>query len=149
MSAVNQLNIQHSLRTHLQNRLGVSAIWVFDGVKLPDESARPFITVEQMQNNVTQRVKMREAVRQVYRFQIGLRAATISQRAQIQDAMEDIFNYDQIPLLDAGTGASAPAGYFNADLTAVVPMPADNAEAKSEYHRVYFDIEVNEIKYRN
>lgn len=145
MSAFNQLNVQHSIRTHLAKATGLQAVWIYDGVALPAQ--KPFITVEQMQNNVTARPKMRDAIGKVLRFQIGLRANTASERARLQAQIEDVFNYDTIALIDAGSGLAA--GSFNADLTAVVPMGADDTAATSEYHRVYFDVEIDGFTYRN
>lgn len=135
-----QLNLQHSLKTHLQTVTGIPTIWVYDGVSLP--VAKPFITIEQMQNNNEVISKLREAVQTTFRFQVGLHANTANERARKQDQLRNIFLFDDIELLDTDTPGKS-LGFFNTNLTAEVPMTADDLSAKTSYHRVYFDIEVD------
>jgi hypothetical protein len=135
-----QLNMHYSLLTHLKTRTGIPTIWVYDGITLP--AVKPFITIEQMQNNTTVISKQREAVRTIYRFQVGLHANTAKDRALKQNEIKQIFLFDEIELLNATT-PSQPLGFFHTDLTAEVPMPADDLSNKTEYHRVYFDIEID------
>jgi hypothetical protein len=134
-----QLNLQHSLRTHIATKTGINTVWVYDGVKLP--TAKPFVTVEQMQNNTTVISKQREAVRTVYRFQIGLFASSATERARKQDDLKRVLLFDEIELLSATTGDLL--GVFRADLTAEVPLPAEDISDKTKMHRVYFDVEVD------
>jgi hypothetical protein len=134
-----QLNLQHSLRSHILAKTGINTVWVFDGVKLP--TTKPFITVEQMQNNTTVVSKQREAVRTIYRFQIGLFANSATDRARKQDELKRVLLFDKIELIDATSGISL--GFFNADLTAEVPMPAEDISDETNKHRIYFDIEVD------
>jgi hypothetical protein len=134
-----QLDLQHSIRTHIATKTGINTVWVYDGVKLP--TAKPFVTVEQMQNNTTVISKQREAVRTVYRFQIGLFASSATERARKQDDLKRVLLFDEIELLSATTGDSL--GVFRADLTAEVPLPAEDISDKTKMHRVYFDVEVD------
>jgi hypothetical protein len=135
-----QLNIQHSLRTHIGSKTGINTVWVYDGVKLPKSKA--FITIEQMQNNTTIISKQREAVRTIYRFQIGLFATSAIDRARKQDEIKRILLFDKIELIDATTPGQA-LGFFNADITAEVPMPAEDISDETNKHRVYFDVEID------
>ena len=98
--SVNQLNIQHSLRTHLAAVMGVQVVWLFDGVTLP--TTKPFMTVEQMQNNNEIIAKMRDAVSTIHRFQVGLYASSASERATLQAIVKQTLLFDQIPLIDTG-----------------------------------------------
>jgi hypothetical protein len=134
-----QLNIQHSMRSHIAAKTGITTVWIYDGVKLP--TTKPFITVEQMQNNTTVISKQREAVRTIYRFQIGLFASSATDRARKQDELKRILLFDKIELLNATSGFSL--GFFNVDVTAEVPMPAEDVSNETQKHRVYFDIEVD------
>jgi hypothetical protein len=134
-----QLDLQHSIRTHIATKTGINTVWVYDGVKLP--TAKPFVTVEQMQNNTTVISKQREAVRTVYRFQIGLFASSATERARKQDDLKRVLLFDEIELLSATTGDLL--GVFRADLTAEVPLPAEDISDKTKMHRVYFDVEVD------
>lgn len=135
-----QLNLQHSLCTHIENKTGIKSIWVYDGVKLP--TVKPFITVEQMQNNTTQVSKQREAIRTIYRFQIGLFATRATDRARRQDEIKRILLFDEIELIDATTPGKS-LGFFRCDLTAEVPIPAEDITNETQKHRVYFDVEIN------
>lgn len=135
-----QLNLQHSLCTHIEVKTGIKTIWLYDGVKLP--KSKPFITVEQMQNNTTVLSKQREAMRTIYRFQIGLFAASAADRARKQNALKRILLFDEIELIDA-TSLGQSLGFFYVDLTAEVPMPADDVSDETKKHRVYFDVEVD------
>jgi hypothetical protein len=135
-----QLNLQHSLRTHLSAKTGINTVWIYDGVKLPKSKA--FITIEQMQNNTTVISKQREAVRTIYRFQIGLFATSAADRARKQDEVKRVLLFDEIELLDATTPDTS-LGFFNANITAEVPLPAEDISDETQKHRVYFDVEVD------
>jgi hypothetical protein len=134
-----QLNLQHSFSTHISAKTGINTVWVYDGVKLP--TTKPFITIEQMQNNTTVISKQREAVRTIYRFQIGLFASSATDRARKQDEIKRVLLFDKIELIDATSSTSL--GFFNADITAEVPMPAEDVSDETKKHRVYFDVEVD------
>jgi hypothetical protein len=134
-----QYNLQHSLITHIADKTGIKVVWIYDGVKLPKSKA--FITVEQMQNNTTVISKQREAVRTIYRFQLGLFATSATDRALKQDELKRILLFEEIELLDATTPGRS-LGFFNVDITAEVPMPAEDVSDETKKHRIYFDIEV-------
>jgi hypothetical protein len=135
-----QLNLQHSLRTHIANKTGINTVWLYDGVKMP--TTKPFITVEQMQNNTTILSKQRESVRTIYRFQVGLFASSAADRARKQDELKRTLLFDKIELIDASTPGKS-LGFFNAVITAEVPMPAEDISDETNKHRVYFDVEVD------
>jgi hypothetical protein len=148
MSAFNQFNVQHSLRTYLTTTIGIPAFWIYDGVVLPVADDKPYLTVEQMQNNAVTRPKMREAVETIYRFQVGLRTKSASERARLQEEVEQSLDYARMPLLDASQSTFPKVGEMEADITAVVPISAASTEARSDYHRIYFDVEIRGYKYR-
>jgi hypothetical protein len=141
-----QLNIQHSLRAHISAKTGINTVWIFDGVKLP--KVKPFVTIEQMQNNTTVISKQREAVRTIYRFQIGLFATSATDRARKQDEIKRVLLFDNIELIDATT-PDTTLGFFNAIITAEVPMPAEDVSDETMKHRVYFDVEIDVIFNKN
>ena len=143
-----QLNLQHSLRTDLAAFMGVTVVWIFDGVKLPDETAKPYMTIEQMQNNNEVLSKGREAVETIHRFQIGLFAKSASERATLQTKVKRHLLFDEIPLIDLTQTPAKVSGFFHTDLTGEVPISAESVDAKNTYHRVYFDVEVPAIYYR-
>lgn len=142
-----QYNLQHSLRTDLAAFMGVPVVWIYDGVKLLDEAAKPFMTIEQMQNNNEVLSKGREAVETIHRFQIGLFAKTASERATLQTKVKRHLLFDKIPLIDLDQPTRPIVGYFNTNLTGEVPIGADSTDARNTYHRIYFDIEVGTIYY--
>ncbi|MEH7246463.1 hypothetical protein V7114_06645 [Neobacillus niacini] len=135
-----QYNLQHSLITHIADKTGIKVVWIYDGVKLP--TTKPFITVEQMQNNTSVISKQREAVRTIYRFQIGLFASSVSNRALKQGEIKRVLLFDNIELLDATTPGRS-LGFFYANITAEVPMPAEDISNDTQKHRVYFDVEID------
>lgn len=142
--SVNQLNLQHSLRTHLANVMGLTVVWVYDGVVLP--TTKPFMTVEQSQNNSEIIAKMREAVTTIHRFQVGLFASSASERARLQSLVSQTLQFDKIPLIDTVEPTKPIVGYFYAEITNEVPIPADSTDEKTKHHRMYFDVEV-EVHY--
>ena len=143
---VTQHGLHYSVIEHLRIKFGVPVEWVRDGYKKPD--AKPFITVEQMQNNYEILAKQREAVETIYRFQVGLHAGNSTQRAQMQELIQQTFIFDRFTYLDTANFPATARGFFMCELTAVVPMPAGDVNHASDYHRVYFDIEIENEKYR-
>lgn len=140
-----QLDLQHSIRTWLAQQTGMNCVWVFDGVKLP--TVKPFLTIEQMPNTVTQLSKLRETMATTYRFQVGLFASSSSERAKLQETVKDILMFDEIPLVTATVPAQT-IGYFYAELTAETPIAAEDISNTTNYHHMYFDIAVELTKNR-
>lgn len=146
MSEFHQHGLQHSIIMHLRNKLGIRVDWVFDGYKKPAE--KPFVTVEQMQNNNEILSKGREAVETIYRFQVGLHAQSSTERARLQERIKRIILFDNITFLDTDKSPAQASGFFMCELTAEVPMPAGDITNTSDYHVVYFDIEINTEHYK-
>lgn len=143
-----QLNLQHSLSVHLARVTGLRVVWMMDGVKLPEESDKPYLTIEQMQNNSGIIAKGREAIETTHRFQVGLHADTSTNRSRIQSAISRTLHFDDISLIDLSEPLRPVVGFFNTELTAEVPISADTVEGKSSYHRIYFDVEVRDYYYK-
>ncbi|WFO97841.1 hypothetical protein [Bacillus subtilis] len=135
-----QIDVQYSVIQHLAKKTGFETVWSYDGVVLPE--TKPFITVQQRQNTPTVVSKQRESVRMVYRFQIGLHTNTATERATVQEQLNRIFLFDKIALINANE-PSQTLGLFYVNLTAEVPLPAEEVADKTQYHRVYFDIEID------
>lgn len=125
---------------------GVRVDLHFDGYVMPDE--RPLILVEPMQINNEIRAKQREAIETIYRYQIGLYGKTSVDLSVNQERLQQVFNFDRITFYNTLKEPAEQAGFFYCDLTAVVPMPADTLSQKSDYHRVYFDVEIQDTKRR-
>src|SRR5690606_28264498 len=98
--------------------------------------------IEPMQNNYEILAKQREAIETIYRYQIGLYEKNSIELSVMQEQLQDVFNFDRIAFYDTLKSPAELTGYFLCELTAVVPMPAGDITNKSEYHRVYFDIEI-------
>lgn len=146
MTEFHQHGLQHSIITHLRNKLGIRVDWVFDGYTKP--TAKPFVTVEQMQNNNEILSKGREAVETIYRFQVGLHAQSTSDRSRLQTKIKRIFLFDEIPFIDTDKSPALASGFFMCELMAEVPMPAGDISNTSDYHTVYFDIEIDGKHYK-
>ncbi|MGF7528518.1 hypothetical protein ABI953_03610 [Bacillus paralicheniformis] len=135
-----QVDIQHSIRSHLAEKTGLSVVWIFDGVKYPDE--KPFLTIEQLPNSISVISKRREAIQTIYRFQVGVFASSNFERGVLQEKVKRIFMFDQIELLSAEEPGKS-LGFFDALVTDETPMSAEDLSDKTTYHRLYFDVEVN------
>ncbi len=140
-----QIELQHSIRTWLASKTGMNCVWVFDGVELP--KTKPFLTIEQLQNNITQIAKLRETMATTYRFQVGLFASSSSDRAKLQETVKEIFLFDEIPLVTATVPAQT-IGSFYVDVATETPIPADDISNTTQYHHMYFDISVELTKNR-
>lgn len=132
-------DIQASLKTFLEQEFGMPCVWIYDGVKLP--SAKPFLTIEDLQTEHTTLDKMREVAESTYRLQIGVFAQSSAEKAKLPDKIKQKLAFNQIPLLDA-------TGFFNANVERITPMPNDNIDNKTNNHRAYLDVYVEVTLYK-
>ncbi|WPP37724.1 hypothetical protein [Bacillus sonorensis] len=135
-----QFDLQYSIKKHLAEKTGYKIVWIYDGVTLPD--MKPFITIEQMPSSTAMLAKLRETVRTIYHFQVGVYANSATERAAIQEKVRKIFLFDRFKLIDAND-PSKELGLFCVDMTAETPISAEDLSDKTNYHRVFFDIEVD------
>lgn len=136
-----QNEISYAITRHIQEATGMKTVQVFDGIILPNE--KPFVTVEQLTNASTKISKQREAIEKVYRYQVGLYAKSLADRATKQDELSNIFNFEKFPLYQ---NPSQPAtGSFFVDLTNETPIPADDPSDEKSKYRVFFDISVSTV----
>lgn len=141
-----QLELHYSLKTHLERKFNVPVIWIYDGVTLP--ATKPFITIEQMQNNNDIISKLRESIQTTYRFQVGIFTNSSSERAKLQSQVKDAINYDKMTLYQTDKPPASAVGFFNAFVTNEAPMTADSTDAKTMYHRVYLDVEIGHVAHK-
>lgn len=129
-----------AMREGMGGEFGVDLI--FDGYEMT--KVRPLITIEDMQSNYEQVSKLREGIQTTYRYQIGLHDVNSIELSKNKEKMAHIFNFHRFKYIE-----ESPVdviGFFYCKLTAVVPMPASDISKRSEYNRVYFDIEIENIK---
>src|SRR5690625_5210693 len=129
-----------------ERNTGIRKDNTFVGYEIPNE--RPLITIEPMQNNYESISKQREAMQVIYRFQIGLRAGNPVEKRHKQEEISELLTTRKIPYFNTQRSVDEPVGYFLWHLNAVVPMSADEINRKSKNHRVYFDVEIEDIKRR-
>ena len=146
MTAYSQWNLTVSLQQFLRDKTDIQTDIVYDGYEY--SSIRPLITIEQMQNNYEYNVKGREAVETIYRWQIGLHASNVIERGKRQEDISDILIFNDIPYFDYNKSADEPVGFFDVQINAVTPMPADDIAKHNVRHTVYFDVELNTYKRR-
>ena len=144
MTAYKQWNLTVSLQQFLRDKTGIQTDIVYDGYEY--SSVRPLITIEQMQNNYEYNVKGREAVETIYRWQVGLHASNVIERGKRQEDISDILIFNDIPYFDYDKPNDEPVGFFDVEINAVTPMPADDIAKHSVRHTVYFDVELNTYK---
>lgn len=144
---IHQHGLNRSLILHLREKFpNVRVDLKFDGYEIPAE--RPLIIVEPMQNNNEILTKQREAIETIYRYQIGLYEKNSVELSIKQERLQDVFNFDRFTFYDTLQSPAIQTGFFYCELTAVTPMPADDISKKSEYNRVYFDVEIKDTKRR-
>lgn len=131
-----------SLIDHLREKTDLPVVWVYDGVSLP--KVKPFLTVEQLPSTDTVIAKLRETARTIYRYQIGFHANTASERARRQDEIKHTLVFDEIKLLDTAHAPAPVVGSFFVQVTAVTPVTPENINDLTNYHKVYFDVEVDQ-----
>ena len=144
MTAYKQWNLTVSLQQFLRDKTGIQADIVYDGYVY--SSVRPLITIEQMQNNYEYNVKGREAVETIYRWQVGLHASNLIERGKRQEEISNTLIFNDIPYFDYEKSANESVGFFDVEINAVTPMPADDIAKHSVRHTVYFDVELNTYK---
>src|SRR5690625_7443692 len=89
MTAINieQYGFLVSLKRYFEDKYDIPCDIIYDGYKWRDE--KPFMTIEQMQNNYEYNVKRREAVEVVYRVQVGLHASNGVERMRLQECINN------------------------------------------------------------
>lgn len=145
MGLMHQHGLNRSIVIHLREVFPEAQVDLkFDGYQMPE--ARPLILIEPMQNNYEILAKQREAIGAIYRYQIGLYDKNSVELSIKQERLQDIFNFDKFAFYDTLKSPAELAGYFYCELTSVVPMPNDDLTKKSNNHRVYFDVEIQDTK---
>lgn len=146
ISNVRQYDLTASLQRFMRERTGLQTDLIYDGYKWGE--ARPLITIEQMPGNNEFNVKRRDAVEVTYRWQIGMHASNVVERMKRQEEINDLLLFDKIPYYNFDKSAEIPAGFFDVELTAIVPIASDDITNHSVRHTVYFDVELKTIKRR-
>lgn len=136
----------YSLQRFFDDRLGVRADWKYDGYQYP--SQRPYITIEAITDERLALSKQRESVQVIDHLQIGYHASNIVDRTKMAENIADILTFEEIPYYDTQESVVVPSGFFVVEVTSVTPISPDDISNKSEYHRVYFDVEIEKIKRR-
>jgi hypothetical protein len=139
-------DIQASLKTFLEQEFGIPCVWIYDGVELP--SAKPFLTVEDLQTQHETLDKMREVAESTYRFQIGVFAQSSAQKAKLPDEIKRKLSFSKIPLIDTSQPGTPSVGYFIAEVGQITPIPNDDISNKTNNHRAYLDVSVEVALYK-
>lgn len=142
---------QHGLNRSIIMRIreafpSVKVDLLFDGYVMAVD--RPLITVESMQSNFERITKLREGVETTYRYQIGLHDANSVGLSINQEKLQRLFNFERFDFYNTLEIPFVKIRVFDVELMAVTPIPASDISKKSEYNRVYFDIEITDIKRR-
>src|SRR5690625_6881883 len=93
-----------------------------------------------MQNNYEYNVKRREAVEVVYRAQVGLHASNGVERMRLQERINNGLLFDGIEY----RSGEETSGFFDVEITGIMPMPSDDITDRGRRHTVYFDIRSEE-----
>jgi hypothetical protein len=133
-----------SIIEHLRNQIpeSTAVVWMYDGVTLTDK-VKPFLTVEQMTSDNDLIVAGRMDYEEIYRYQVGLRAKSASERSRLSETVRNVLRQTNIPFYDTRGASPVLAGFFVCDVGNAVPIPVDSTEDETNKHRVYFDVEVS------
>lgn len=136
--------LTYSVISHLRAKVRDlnDVVWLYDGVSLTGRP-KPFATVEQMQTNAELLAAGRLDYDDTFRFQIGLRARSVSERSRLTDEIKNALRQPHITLLDTSAATAKEAGFFDVEVTAITPMPIESASDETNKHRVYFDVEIS------
>lgn len=142
---MNLYDILYSLQKFLTEQTGVRTDIVYDGYEYP--KTKPFMTLETLMDERIYRVKRREAVQSIEHIQLSYHAEHFADRTRMAGEVTDLLTFNDIPFYRAD-GSDSPIGFFDVEVTAVIPMPAEDLARESEKHRVHFDLEIERIKRR-
>jgi len=146
MTCFHQHGFNRSLIIGLNDKTGIKTELIYDGYDFPEN--RPLITVEPIQDDFIILSKQRESVEVTRHYQIGLHEVNNVQLTINSERLKDVFLFEEFTYYNTLKNPAEIAGTFLCNLTAVVPMPSDDISQKSEYYRVYFDVEITNIKRR-
>lgn len=136
-------NILFSLRRFLIEQTSVRVDVVYDGYEYPSD--KPFFTIQSLFDERIIRAKRREAVQSIEHIQLSYHAEYFPDMVNMADEVADLLTFNKIEYVDANKPDDV-LGFFDAEVTAVEPMPAENINRESEKHRVHFDLEIENIK---
>jgi len=142
---MNLYDILYSLQKFLTEQTGVRTDIIYDDYVYP--KTKPFMTIETLMDERIYRAKRREAVQSIEHIQLSYHAEHFADRTRMADEISDLLTFNKIPFYEAD-GSDSPIGFFDVDVTAVTPMPAEDLARESEKHRVHFDLEIERIKRR-
>src|SRR5690625_7397986 len=95
------------------------------------------MTLETLLDERIYRIKRREAVQSIEHIQLSYHAEHFADRTRMADEISDLLTFNKIPLIKA-EGSDNPIGFFDVEITSVIPMPAEDLSRGSEKHRVHF-----------
>src|SRR5690625_6217569 len=119
---MNLYDILYSLRKFLAEQTGVKTDIIYDGYEYP--KTKPFMTLETLMDERIYRAKRREAVQSIEHIQLSYHAEHFADRTRMADDISDLLTFNKIPFYKADGGGS-PIGFFDVEVTAVIPMSAD------------------------
>lgn len=140
-----QLGLSHSLREFIENNIGIQTFIHFDGINLPEGEA--FVLIKPRSNMYQNIAKARETIRTTYRFEVGIFARSLAERAELQDEMDELFTFETMPLYtDEGMLTSRSV---EIEIVNQVPLYPEDVSSETKMHRTYFNLEIPINKHKN
>jgi len=134
------IHITNSVVLFLKEETGLPVYAVYDGFEYPDHNV--FVTVERVESTLEYNVKRREAVEVSNHYQIGLHTKFYNDREELQEELSNIFIFKNIPyIID-----NEIIREFSCLLTSITPVSSESLNRESNRNRVYFDVEIKNIK---
>lgn len=138
------LGTQYSIKSHLAKTLEVTTVIAFDGMEYPK---KPFITVKQLRTDNTKLSKARETIVVRPSYELGVFGTSLDDRTKMQDHIRTTIMFDDIPAYD--NDGNPTGGSLKADVANEVTLDAEEISDKTKTHRMYFDINVENIMHKN
>lgn len=138
-------DIQYSIIKVLEDSaLFTACVWLYNGVNVTGNTL-PFSTVEHRLNTVHTLDKMATEQASEFSFQVGVFANTDSEVDTLgEQAKKILAGVHTLYTYDSNTATFVANGSIRCEVTALAPMPVDNVEGISSYHRCYIDLTVFE-----
>lgn len=137
--------LTYSVIEHLRDQVpevGGRVLWRYDGLQLTGRE-KPFIVVEQLADNNALLAAGRRDYTETYALQIAVHARSVDERSRLSYNVAQALRQPAIPFYD--TSGALPVLTeltFVVDVTAITPIPVENVENETDYHRAYIDAEI-------
>lgn len=133
--------IQYAIIRHLQDaELANEVVWMRDDISI-DEKVKPFIVVENMQENDDMIAAGRKDYQEVYHYQISIRATSEDELNTLTALVKKALR-QRITIYDLTLNPFAASGFLYVDVENIEPMRSDDITREVDNFRAHIDASV-------